>query len=212
MSGPPPLAQRRRQLWRWLVALIAVLVIAFLTRSWWLPPVGRFLDVSQPPARVDAVMVLGGGTTTRPFVAAALVKAGLAKRVLLPTVKPPYKAAEGFGVPEQETSKKVLLARGVTAGQIVLLPGECNSTEDEANALARFLETQPGLRVAVVTNNFHTRRARLLFARILGSRIDQVTFVAAPTDGFDADTWWQCEEGVVTYTTEYMKLIQTVLP
>jgi uncharacterized SAM-binding protein YcdF (DUF218 family) len=198
--------------WRWLLALVVVMFVAFLARAWWLPLVGRFLDISEPPAKVDAVIVLGGGVHTRPFVAAALVKTGRAQRVLLATIKAPYRSAEGFGVPEHEITKKILLARGVPAEQIVQLAGECNSTEDEANALARFLDQEPGLRVAVVTSNFHTRRTRLLLARVLGQRMQQITFVGAPTDSFDAETWWQDEEGVVTYSTEYLKLLQAMLP
>jgi uncharacterized SAM-binding protein YcdF (DUF218 family) len=208
IANPAP----RRRRWRWLLAFAAVVLIAFLLRGWWLPPVGQFLDISEPPAKVDAVMVLGGNINTRPFVAAALVKTGRAQRVLLATIKPPYGSGDGFGVAEHELTKKILLARGVRAGLIVLLAGECNSTEDEANALARFLDNEPGLRVAIVTSNFHTRRTRLLLARVLGERMQQITFVGAPTDGFDTETWWQDEEGVVTYSTEYMKLLQAMLP
>jgi uncharacterized SAM-binding protein YcdF (DUF218 family) len=211
MSGAP-VARPRRRRWRWLLVVVVLLVVAYLARGWWLPALGRFLDVSQPPGKVDAVMVLGGGVSARPFVAAALIKTGHAQRVLLSTVKPPYRAADGFGVPEHEITRKILLARGVDAKQIVQLPGECNSTEDEARSLARFLDQEPGLRVTVVTSDFHTRRARLLMGRVLGERMQQITFVGAPTDGFDAETWWQNEEGMVTYTTEYMKLLQAMLP
>jgi uncharacterized SAM-binding protein YcdF (DUF218 family) len=208
MTASPPRPRRR---WRWLLALVLLLAVVFLCHAWWLPLLGRYLDVSEPPAKVDAVMVLGGGLSTRPFVAAALVKTGKARRVLLATIKAPYGAARGFGAPEHEMSKKVLLARGVSADQIVVLPGVCDSTEDEANSLARFLDNEPEARVVVVTTNYHTRRARLLLARILGERINQVSFVGAPTDSYDAETWWQNEEGVVTYSTEYMKLLQAML-
>jgi hypothetical protein len=33
-----------------------------------------------------------------------------------------------------------------------------------------------------------------------------VHFVAAPTDGFDADNWWRSEAGFTCYATEYVKL------
>src|SRR5437879_3640436 len=200
MTDTPP----RRSLWRrlrWPLVFMGLLAIAYLVRGWWLPPVGAFLDVSEPPRQVDAVLVLGGGPDTRPFVAAALVKNGKAKRVLIPRVKLPAGAPAELVVPEQEILKKVLLLRGVPAEQIVQLPDECSSTLDEAHALARFLDREPTLRVAVVTNDFHTRRVRLLFGRVLGERMQQVSIVAAPTDGCGAANWWQSEDGVVTYTT-----------
>jgi uncharacterized SAM-binding protein YcdF (DUF218 family) len=194
-----------------LLAFALLLGVAFLTRSWWLPAVARFLDVTQPPEKVDAVLVLGGRVTARPFVGAALVKRGYAERVLLAALKPPYKAKEGFAIAEHEIARKVLLNRGVRPEQIEILPGEANSTEDEAIALARYLDQHPQARIAVVTDDHHTRRARLLIARAVGDRISQVIFVAAPTEEYDTDNWWQSEQGTAAYTTEYLKLIQALL-
>jgi uncharacterized SAM-binding protein YcdF (DUF218 family) len=70
----------------------------------------------------------------------------------------------------------------------------------------RFLQAEPGTTVAVVTSDFHTRRARAIFRRVLGERMERVHFVAAPTDGFGASDWWECEEGTITYLNEYAKL------
>jgi LPXTG-motif cell wall-anchored protein len=182
--------------------LLALLAAAWLARGWLLPAAGRFLDVSEPPREVDAVMVLGGGPTTRPFVAASLARAGLARRVLVPT----FTEDDSASLSEQEVVRRVLRARGVPDGAVVTLPGAVERTQDEAWALARFLDEEPGATVAVVTSDFHTRRARMLFRREVGSHIDRVHFVAAPTDGFGADDWWRCEEGAATYLLEYFKL------
>jgi uncharacterized SAM-binding protein YcdF (DUF218 family) len=114
---------------------------------------------------------------------------------------------EGRALPEHELIRRVLLKRGVAADRIVQLPGECASTQDEARALARFLEQEPNATVAVVTHAFHTRRARILFDRILGERSSQVYFVGTPSDECSPDDWWQSEEGFVTYTLEYAKLL-----
>ena len=64
--------------------------------------------------------------------------------------------------------------------------------------------------VLVVTNDFHIRRTRLLFGRVLGERVQRLRFIAAPVDGIDAESWWQSEGGFVTYTTEYLKLVQSL--
>ena len=104
-------------------------------------------------------------------------------------------------------TRKVLLARGVADADILTLPGESGSTHAEAIALGRFLEENPGATVSVVTTNFHTRRARWIFRRVLGKRADGLRFVAAPTDGFDATNWWQFEAGFRTYSSEYLKLL-----
>jgi uncharacterized SAM-binding protein YcdF (DUF218 family) len=205
----------RRDFWRRqfrrLLVLLLVGAAAWFSRGWWLPRVGHFLDDADPIRQSDAVMVLGGGPDTRPFVAAALVKRGLAGRVLIPTVRyTPQERDQGLR-PHHELIHMVLLARGVTDDRIDFLPEICASTEDEASALAKYLEDHPESKVTVVTSDFHTRRARILFRRELGARADRVSFVGAPIDYVNADNWWQSERGWITYTTEYVKLIATWL-
>jgi uncharacterized SAM-binding protein YcdF (DUF218 family) len=172
-----------------------------------LPAAARFLDVSEPPPTVDAVMVLGGGAETRPFVAAALIRAGKARRALVPTVRLSLENEAGLAPSESELIRSVLRARGVREEEIVTLPGEVDSTRDEARGLKQFLDSEPDATVAVVTNGFHTRRARMLFRHEMRDHMDHVHFVAAPTDHFNADNWWRTEEGFTCYLTEFFKLI-----
>jgi uncharacterized SAM-binding protein YcdF (DUF218 family) len=190
-----------------LLLVATLLLAAYLARSQLLLAMGRFLDVSERPRPVDVVLVLGGGANQRPFVAAALFRAGLARRVLVPTVKLNAANEEDLYPPEHELIRRVLESRGVPPERVVPLPEECNSTLDEALALARFLDAEPETTVAVVTHDFHTRRARSLFRRVLGGRIARVHFVSAPTEDFSADDWWCTAEGFATYTTEYLKLV-----
>jgi uncharacterized SAM-binding protein YcdF (DUF218 family) len=186
------------------LGLLAVLLYA--SRGCYLPAAARFLDVSEPPRRVDYALVLGGGSGTRPFVAAALFKAGLARRILVPRVKPAPEVRDGLAPADHEVMRRVLRARGVPAEAILLLGEECDSTADEARALGAFLAAEPPARVAVVTNGYHTRRARSIFRRALGESAAALVFVAAATDGFDETNWWRFESGVRTYANEYVKL------
>ena len=103
-----------------------------------------------------------------------------------------------------------MFGRKITAAgpdAIVLLPGEVDSTADEARSLKRYLDVYPGRTVAVVTNDFHTRRARRIFRAELGDAAADLPFFAAPTDGFDAHDWWRSEAGCTTYADEYLKLL-----
>jgi uncharacterized SAM-binding protein YcdF (DUF218 family) len=191
---------------RWVLALGTAAILLYLLSDRLLPLAARFLDVSKPPAPADYVLVLGGGNSTRPFVAAALVKAGLARQVLLcrDTLLPD--AEDGIVPPEYEIDRRVLQARGVAEEQITVLDGECTGTFDEAQALARFLEGKPGSAVAVVTTTYHTRRARAVLRRTLALRGEGVRLIGAPTDGYDASNWWHYEAGVEAYGVEYVKL------
>jgi uncharacterized SAM-binding protein YcdF (DUF218 family) len=186
-----------------------VVIGLWASRLWWLPPTGKFLSDADPLRQTDAVYVLGGGADTRPFVAAALVKAGLADRVLLPSVQIRDKDLEFGFLPDHEVMRRVLIARGVDPNKISILPGVCDSTDKEAQSLARFLDSNPNMVIGVVTSDFHTRRARILFRRHLGERMQRVVFVAAPCDECSPETWWRSEWGFDTYLMEYTKLLTT---
>ena len=202
-SKPPP---RRRRRWkRWVVPL-AVLAALWLARVPLLTAAGRWLDASDPPALVDCVMVLGGDHDYRPMAAAALYKAGLAHRVLVPSFRQRADArAEGYP-PEQEVIRRVLEARGVPAQNVQTLEGDVDSTADEAASLGRYLDDHPGLTVAVVTTDYHTRRSRWTFERRCAGKGAALRFVSAPAHGFDASDWWRSERGFTAYLDEYAKL------
>jgi uncharacterized SAM-binding protein YcdF (DUF218 family) len=163
--------------------------------------------VGERPQRADFVMVLNGGEGTRPFAAAALVKAGWAQKVLVAEVAPSPSVSDLILPPYHEINRRVLIKRGVPAEDIVLLPGQAATTHDEANALAAFLENHPSALVLVVTDNYHTRRSRWAFARALADKARQVSFVSANTEEFHGDSWWKDELGFVIILSEYLKLV-----
>ena len=145
------------------------------------------------PRPADYVMVLNGGEETRPFAAAALVKAGFARHVLVAATAVSPNVKDRIIPPYHEINHQVLLKRGIPERDITILPGAAATTFDEAAALAAFLAERPHARVLVVTSDYHSRRSRWIFARTLADRAEQVTFVSAPTDEFRMDCWWQDE-------------------
>ena len=200
-------ARLRRCPW-WLGSLLVLALLGgvlYATRAQVLPLAAHFLDVGEPPQPVDYVLVLNGDPETRPFVAAALVKAGLARQVLVTTAMSLPETEDGTRPHEQEITHRILRLRGVPEEGITVLPGEISSTFDEARVLAAFLRDRPDSTVAVVTNGFHTRRARWIFRRQLPENGDRLHFISAPRDGVDESTWWQTENGVGVYLGEYSK-------
>src|SRR5262249_42458958 len=153
---------------------------------------------------VDSVFILGGDADTRPFAAAALIRSGWARQALIaPTAPGPDDRSH------EELLREILVRRGVAADAVIELSGEVASTRDEARVLRRFLEKHPGHSVAVITSDYHTRRARSIFTAQLGDCTGQVHFVAAPTERFTAANWWHYEQGWKMYIAEYIKLIST---
>lgn len=198
---------------RWLRRLIVVAVVALLLGGlYWqrqvvLVAAARWLDVGDPlPPPAEYAMVLGGGENTRPFVAAALIKLGRAHKALLTRGRSRPDDEESLLPPPQEISARVLVRRGVPAGDVTYIGRDASTTFDEAQALAEFLARTPDARVIVVTNGYHTRRARWIFTRQLGALSGNVTFFSAPTGDFDDTNWWQDEEGFRLVAGEYIKL------
>lgn len=204
---------KRRTALLLVVLLLGTLALlgGWSLRRQWLPAAARWLDVGGPPHRVDAVFVLPGDEQVRPFVAAALVKAGYADRVLYPKNAPSPAALEAGRPATDEVIRRVLRRRGLELRQIVLLEGDTISTAQDLEALKRYLAGRPDTRVAVVTNHYHTRRVRLLATVLLGEQATRVTLISAPTDGFFPDDWWLDETGFFAITSEYLKLAYCVL-
>lgn len=206
-TAQTPVRRRRRLLSRLLLLALAVaLLLLYAGRKQILSAAARFLDVSDPPQATDYVMVMGGDQETRPFAAAALLNAGLARKALVARIKPYGDSLDGIIASEQEIIRSVLVAQGASPDAIVILDKECASTFDEACALAKFLESEPRSSVTVVTSCYHTRRVRLIFRKTLGEHAARVRFLGAPTDGFDATNWWHFESGLIAYLNEYLKL------
>jgi uncharacterized SAM-binding protein YcdF (DUF218 family) len=206
------LASLKRRVWqrgwfRCAAATCALVFAAYATRHITLPAVARFLDVSDPPSRTEYVMVLGGGPQTRPFVAAALVRCGFADRVLLAAARESWDQREGVALADHEVCRRVLVKLDVPEESVIVLPGECASTYDEAQALAEFARRHPLSTFTVVTSSYHTRRTRYIFRKALGELASQVQFLGAPNDGFDETNWWRDEAGFAAYTSECLKLV-----
>jgi uncharacterized SAM-binding protein YcdF (DUF218 family) len=182
------------------VTLICVLHAPLLRAA------ARWLDVGeQRPCPAPYVMILNGGECCRPFVAAALIKAGLARHAIVTQVAESLGDRDQTVPPYHEINRRVLIQRGIAEEHITILPFGATTTRDEAIALASFLKGHCGAKVIVVTNDYHTRRSRWIFARILGEQARQVSFFSAPSDDFDTDNSWQSETGFVTVGTEYLK-------
>jgi uncharacterized SAM-binding protein YcdF (DUF218 family) len=190
-----------------VLALAAVLLGLYVGRHRVLPALARFLDVSEPAQATDYVMVLGGDLETRPFAAAAFLRAGLARKALMANIQPSVDSLDGIVASEQDLIRAVLVRQGVAPDAIGRLPGkECRSTFDEACALAEFLAAEPDSSVTVVTSSYHTRRVRMIFRKVLGERAVRVHFRGVPSDGFNENNWWHFEGGLLAYLNEYLKL------
>lgn len=148
------------------------------------------MDCAPPPAKADMIVVLGG-SPTRPLHAADLYREGYAPEVWVPR---PYRgsAAEQLKKlgaqpePEEELYRRILLKKGVPAAAIRVYGDGVMSTSDEALSLRREARLD-GKRLLLVTSPWHARRARWIFRRELPEA--EVSVAATPYEEFTR-RWW----------------------
>ena len=197
---------RRRWLAVTAVALVGLAALHF-GRYWWLPQLGHWLDTGQQSAeRADYAFVLGGDINTRPLAAAALYKAGTVHAVLVSRVSTNQATRDGMLPPQDETTTRLLIARGLPPTAIEPIGNGSDTTYDEAGTLREFLATHDKARVIIVTNFYHTRRAAWIMRRVLGD-VSRVSVVSAPAATYTADDWWHDEEGFQAIPREYAGLL-----
>lgn len=190
---------------------LLLVIVAAASWGWWdhvriLTAMGHYLNASSPSVNAELGFILGGGRSSRADYGAKLFKEGKVRRFLISGAG---EIADVDGVAlltEQQLLEGMLQALGVPNDRIERLPEECQSTEDEARALKRYLTEHPGTRVVVITNDYHTRRSRWLFDKTLGSEAETLQFAGAPTASASPNDWWKSLQGSYTYVLEMMKL------
>lgn len=162
--------------------------------------------VDEPVATADAVVVLGGGRDWRPFAAADLYLARRTPLVLIaqPEVTP---SQELLNHPtDAQVSLAVLTQKGVPPAHIQPFGTNVTSTRDEALALREWALAHPATRAIVIpTDPFHTRRTRWIFQKTLTGTGVSVHVIAVPHPRYQAEDWWQHEEGVINFQNEALK-------
>ena len=172
--------------------------------------VGRLLVASDPlPGRADAIVVLAGSIADRVLEAADLYRAGVAPRVVVTRERLPRGdwalRARGVRLPESdELTLAALHALGVPPGATQVIPRRTHSTDSESRTIARWACARTRS-VVVVTSRYHSRRARMILRRALGSA---VTLAVRPSrhDPFDPARWWSDRRDAKAVLSELEKL------
>jgi uncharacterized SAM-binding protein YcdF (DUF218 family) len=162
--------------------------------------------------RADAIVILGGDLVTRCQAAARLFSQGWASRMWV--TKGPYRdeqeVLKQYGIAELEAHEKclaILTFHAVPDRAVTILDGYNGSTIDEVEKVRDYLQLQGLKRVIVVTSNFHTRRVRMLFRRVLrGKGMEVLVQPAPPNVLFDPKEWWTRRRDSKTLLWEYQKL------
>jgi uncharacterized SAM-binding protein YcdF (DUF218 family) len=179
---------------RFLRLLIIVLVIFLALAS----QAARFL-VADEPAKSDAIVVLAGETNVRPARALELLRQGVAPHVFL-------NVHDDLIYDQHLTEIAQKYANGLgEANRVSVCPIVSFSTFAEVNDVSRCLVSVGAHRVLIVTSEFHTRRALMIFRH----RLPQYQFSAAAARNpaqFGA-AWWTDREWAKTTFDEWLKIV-----
>jgi len=196
-----------------LATICFIVILLYVFRRPILTRTGQFLVVNDPLERADIIFVLMGGMETRPFHAADLYKQGFAPRIVIPEAELPPTVQFGIYPSQTQATLDILEELEIPDSVIHIadFPQGVSSTLDETKALNKYLNQYFIKSVLIVTDVFHTRRARYIFQKELQEESIKIIMSPASHWKFDETNWWKYEEGFVSFINEYIKLLHYLL-
>jgi uncharacterized SAM-binding protein YcdF (DUF218 family) len=206
MSSP-----RAPRTWLWLVCGAVVFAAIAASVLLW----GGYLLISSDPlpAHADVAVVLQGSTLgekARVAGAMGLVRQGIVPYILLSIAPHGY-----WDEPTRPVATSYLeRTYGADAARVYFceVGPTTNSTEGETLYLDACIHEHGWKSVIVVTSNFHTRRAGMIWRRILYRKHSDLQFSIAgvPDPEFEPGGWWRERLYAKTWFFEFSKLIWSV--
>jgi len=180
-----------------LVFFFGFLALLYVARHPLMRLAGQFWVVDEPAAQSDALIVLGDDNYAgdRAFHAAELYREGVA-RVVVASGRMLRQNVSIADIMEHD-----LESFGVPATAIVKLTHKAQNTREEAVESAKLIQTRGWKRIMVVTSNYHARRARFIYGRVLPSSVSLRVSGARDSD-FDPSRWWETRQGLKLFLSE----------
>lgn len=179
---------------------------------------GNWLVTEELPDHADAMVLLMGTFPPRVLQAVDLYHDGSAGKIIIVNeYRGPYKMLTDRGVEVIGTSAQAsnaLITLGIPSDSITMLPGEAQSTLNEAIVTMDYLSQHPEIRsLIIVSSPSHMRRAKLIFRKAISYSELQVSVFCRPSKytGFNPDKWWKSKEDIQIVLSEYLKLTSFVL-
>ena len=178
-----------------IVSFLVVAFIVVVSAS----QAARFLVVDEPE-KSDAIVVLAGETNARPARALELLRQGVAPRLFLDV----QTRDVIYDQPLIDIARKYVSGLA-EANRVSVCPIVGFSTNAEADDVRRCLQPLGAHRVLIVTSDYHTRRALLIFRH----RLPHYQFSIAAARGPESfgDAWWKNREAAKVTFDEWLKML-----
>jgi len=170
----------------------------------------RWLMVEDPLRRADAVVALSGGDGERLIASIQLYKRGLAGCLLIvgPNV-PLLKVYTGEdSLSQGEAKRRIAVHKGIPPDSALVSLG-ATSTWEEAKLTLEQARRRGWRSILVVTDPFHTRRARATFRTVFHKSGISVEIYHLPIGRSEqrVERWWRRELDALAVTNETIKLV-----
>jgi len=182
--------------------LIAVVAgILFFTHGLILTKAAEMLIKKDEMKPADVIVVLAGEQEERVIYGIKLFKDGWARkdRIIMAGGPLVWKYTWAALMKEQAESLGI-------PGTKILTENESRSTEEDALYTKEILKKNGFKSIILVTSSYHSRRAALIFKRVLGS---EIRIISAPVDDswFSVNDWWKRRRDRSAVLNEFSKYI-----
>jgi len=175
------------------------LLIIFVVPYFLLVSVGMILSYSDPARHADALVLLSGGDQARQEEIARLYQAGYSNVVILTRTTGPSRGNHIYTMQD-------LAGLGVPGTSVLFAPGQSDSTYDEARHVLELMEAKNFGDVMVVTDPYHTFRARIIFRGEFRPSGKSVWVRSAHSHWYGPLTWMFTIEGWKVTIKEIAKI------
>jgi uncharacterized SAM-binding protein YcdF (DUF218 family) len=186
-----------------LIGVIVLLILSIPVLYLSLRLAGEYLVVSDPVQKVDAVVVLSGGSPARLDQAVQMVLSKKADYLIITDTG--QTTWEGALVSDQDRMQAVLA--GVSEHQIFFTERVVNSTFEEAKATRSLMSIHHLRTCMIVTDPFHTRRTQTIFRDIFRNTGYTVLISPVQNARYQPETWFLSLDGWSNTVMEYLKLL-----
>jgi uncharacterized SAM-binding protein YcdF (DUF218 family) len=180
------------------LGLKALILVILLLGSFVL--LGNYLNLSQNPEPVDAIIVLSGGDTkARTKAGIELYKAGWSNLIIFSGA-----AADPKSKSNAVIMKEQAISAGVPDSSIVIEDKSVNTSENARQVAKKISELKID-KVILVTSGYHIRRAKLE-VQDQSRALDIIPYTSKDSN-WSPNTWWLTPYGWWVTSSEAMKLL-----
>ena len=192
-----------------LAAIGLALLAAWLVMPPLLTSYAQWLTVEDRWETADAAVALSGGDGERLHASIGLYKQHQARAILLVGPDQPLLKVYtgGDSLTQAEAKRRIILSKKIPSDSVIVATG-AYSTWDEAHLTLRAARARGWSSIVIVTDPFHTRRARATFRHVFRNEPVEILAYHLPPGRttYSPVKWWARERDFMAVVTESIKL------